>query len=73
LAFCKWNNPDLQALLRRVQQRWLCADRRQVKRALSGTEDQIPMYIPIDGAPSDRQVEVIRENLPRRCLGLTVE
>jgi hypothetical protein len=40
---------------------------------LFGTEDQIPMYIPIDGAPTDRQLEVIQENLPRRCFGLTVE
>jgi hypothetical protein len=73
LAFCKWNNTDFQALIRGLQQRWIYVDRRKVKKALFGTDDQIPMYIPIDGAPTDRQLEVIRENLPRRCFGLTAE
>jgi hypothetical protein len=73
LSFCKWNNTDLQALIRGLQQRWIYVDRRKVKRTLFGTDDQIPMYVPVDGAPTIRQIEVIRENLPRRCFGLTIE
>jgi hypothetical protein len=73
LSFCKWNNTDFQALIRGLQQRWIYVDRRKVKRTLFGTEDQIPMYVPIDGAPTIRQLEVIHENLPRRCLSLTME
>jgi hypothetical protein len=73
LALSKWNNADLQALLRGFQQRWVYIDRRKVKRELFSESDQIPMYIPIDGSPTPRQLEVILENLPRRCFGLTAE
>jgi hypothetical protein len=73
LAFCKWNNTDLQAFVRGIQQRWLFIDRRKVKRNLFASDDQVAMYVPIDGEPTEHQLEVIRENLPRRCFAMTTE
>jgi hypothetical protein len=73
LAFSKWNNVDLQALVRGLRQRWLYVDRRKVKRELFDADDQLPMYVPVDGEPTQRQLEVVRENLPRRCVALTRE
>jgi hypothetical protein len=73
LAFSKWNHTDLQALLRGLRQRWLYVDRRKVHRDLFDRADQVAMYVPIDGVPTDHQLEIVRENLPRRCVGLTNE
>jgi hypothetical protein len=73
LAFSKWNNTDLQALLRGLRQRWLFVDRRKVHQDLFDRHDEVAMYVPIDGAPTEHQLEIVRENLPRRCVGLTNE
>jgi hypothetical protein len=73
LSFSKWNNTDLQALLRGLRQRWLYVDRRKVHRDLFNRDDQVAMYVPVDGAPTAHQLEIVRENLPRRCFGLTNE
>jgi hypothetical protein len=73
LNYSKWKNEDLQTYIRGVQQRWLYIDRRKVHKELFDPSDQLVMYVPIDGAPTGRQLEVIRENLPCRCAGLTPE
>jgi hypothetical protein len=73
LNYSKWKNEDLQTFIRGVQHRWLYVDRGKVHKELFGPSDQLVMYVPIDGAPTERQLEVIRENLPRRCAGLTLE
>jgi hypothetical protein len=73
LNYCKWNEADLRAYVRGVHQRWAYVDRKKVSRDLFQRTDQIPLYVPIDGEPGDKQWETIRDNFPRRCFAMSRE
>jgi hypothetical protein len=73
LNYCKWNEADLRAYVRGVHQRWAYVDRGKVTRDLFRRPDEVPLYVPIDGEPNDKQWQTIRDNFPRRCFAMSRE
>ncbi|OHT08007.1 hypothetical protein TRFO_23625 [Tritrichomonas foetus] len=73
LSFCKWKPFDFNMLLRGMYQRWTLIDTKDINHSIFDKDFEIPRYVPVDGAPTLTQLQVIRDTLPRRCLGLTFE
>jgi hypothetical protein len=73
LNLCKWKPLRFRVAVSGIYQKLVTVNRRAIRPGLFPKEWDVPMYVPVDGPPTENQWPVIREGFPRRCRGLSPE